>query len=199
MGVAFKLCHALIKYGRDNGRDRADSVDLRDYLDWTAVGTIADMVPLLGGNRILVRHGLERLNKTESIGLQALIDVAGVNGRIDTYHVGFCIGPRLNAAGRLGSPQMALELLLTDDPQRARQIARQLDEANRERKEIESAIRHEAETVINTWFDPSSHFGLVVGKQGWHPGVIGIVASRLTAAYGCSVQVHRNRLFPYYG
>ena len=183
VGVVFKLCHALIKYGRDNGYDYANDIDLRDYLEWVALGTVTDIVPLLGENRIMVRHGLARLTQTSLPGWTALLDVAGIRGPINTYHVGFCLGPRLNAAGRLSNPDSALELLLTDDARQANEIAAALDAANRERQQIESKICSEARAEIDSFFDDSTHFGLVTGRQGWHPGVIGIVASRLAATY----------------
>ncbi|MDA1044628.1 MAG: DHH family phosphoesterase, partial [Verrucomicrobia bacterium] len=102
VGVAFKLCHAIVKAGMASGRAVIEKVDLRRHLDLVAVGTIADIVPLEGENRILARHGLVRLNKYPRLGLSELLNVAGVSGDIDAYHVGFVIGPRLNAAGRLG-------------------------------------------------------------------------------------------------
>ncbi|MDA0578453.1 MAG: DHH family phosphoesterase, partial [Verrucomicrobia bacterium] len=142
VGVAFKLCHALIKAGMQAGRAAASSVDLREYLDLVAVATIADVVPLVGENRILASHGLKRLNATPRLGFRAILDAAGVRNRVvDTYHVGFVIGPRLNAAGRLGDASVALDLLLTDDPALAARRAQALEAANRERKSIEDEIR----------------------------------------------------------
>ena len=183
VGVAFKLCHALLKHGRQNGQKTAEAVDLRLFLDLVGVGTIADVVPLKAENRILARYGLEQLNKTKSVGLKALIDVAGIKGKLDAYHVGFLIGPRLNAAGRLGDAQAALDLLLTDDPQRARDVAAQLDKSNRERQDVEKQIVAEATQELAASFDPKKHFGLVLARKGWHPGVIGIVASRICQSY----------------
>ena len=183
VGVAFKLCHALLKRGRQNGQKRAEEIDLRLYLDLVGVGTIADVVPLTDENRILARYGLDQLNKTKSAGLKALSDVAGIQGRIDAYHVGFLIGPRLNAAGRLGDAQAALDLLMTDDPLRARDLAGQLDRSNRERQDVEKRIVDEAVKEIEGSFDPKKHFALVLARKGWHPGVIGIVASRICQAY----------------
>ncbi len=183
VGVAFKLCHALLKRARQDQRPEEKSVDLREYLDLIGIGTIADIVPLQDENRILARHGLARLNRTECIGLKSIIRVAGITGALDTYHVGFLIGPRLNAAGRLGDAQAALELLLTQDPVRADELAAQLDAANRERQELEARIVKEAIEEIDAFFDPKRHFGLVVARKGWHAGVIGIVASRLVQKY----------------
>lgn len=189
VGVVFKLCHALVKDARRQGRPGAEQIDLRDYLDWVALGTVADIVPLRGENRILVRHGLARLNRSEAAGWQALIEVAGLHKVVSAQHIAFGLGPRLNAAGRIGDAERALELLLTDDPRRAREIARELDGANRERQAIEKDILRQAEESIAAAYDPSAQFGLVVGAVGWHPGVIGIVASRLVKRYQRPVAV----------
>ena len=183
VGVAFKLCHALVKKGRETGVPAAAATDLRDYLDLVALGTIADIVPLQDENRIYARHGLARLNQTDSIGLKSLIEVAGIKGEVEAYHVGFILGPRLNAAGRIGDAQAALELLLTDQPERAHVLALQLDRANRERQDIEARIVREATTQIDSFFEPAKHFSLVVASDQWHAGVVGIVASRLSARY----------------
>jgi single-stranded-DNA-specific exonuclease len=184
VGVAFKVCHALIKRGREGGRKEAEGVDLRDTLDLVALGTIADVVPLLGENRILASHGLLRLNRRERLGLQALGEVAGASGDLGAYHVAFVLGPRLNAAGRMGTADAALELLLTGREERARSLAAELDVCNRERKRIEKEILDEAVGRIEAVFDPAVHHGIVVGDHGWHVGVIGIVAARLSGRYG---------------
>jgi len=184
VGVAFKLCHALLKTGRDRGVAAAAELDLRPYLDLVALGTIADVVPALEENRILVRHGLACLNRRGREGLRALADVAGVNGELGAYHVGFVLGPRMNAAGRMGDAETALNLLLTDQADKARPLALALDEANRARKRTETEILDSAIERIDAWFDPDVHFGIVVGETGWHVGVVGIVASRLAARYG---------------
>ncbi len=113
VGVAFKLGHALLKVGRESRRAAAKTCDLREYLDLVALGTVADVVPLLGENRTFVRHGLERLRETQSVGLHALCQEAGLSDKIDAWHIGFVLGPRLNAAGRLGAANAALDLLLT--------------------------------------------------------------------------------------
>lgn len=183
VGVAFKLCHGLLLAGREAGQAGVDSVDMRAYLDLVAVGTVADVVPLLGENRILVRYGLAQINAGTSPGLGALIRVAGVRTEIDCYHLGFLIGPRLNAAGRLGDAAPALELLLADDLGRARRLAGQLDAANRERKRIEEQIILDAAAEIEHDFNPDWDCGIVVGGVGWHIGAIGIVAARLCGRY----------------
>jgi single-stranded-DNA-specific exonuclease len=124
VGLAFKLAHALLK--RD--RQLSERIDLREHLDLVAVGTVADVVPLIEENRILVKAGLERLSHTQKIGLRALMDMAGVPDVVSPYHIGFRIAPRLNAAGRLADAMAALELLLTDDATRAKELATKLDD-----------------------------------------------------------------------
>jgi len=189
VGVAFKLCHALIKEGRDAGCPLAALLDLRDYLDFVAVATLTDQVPLLGENRALVRAGLQALQDSKWTGWNALKKEAGLNGEIETWHAGFTLGPRINAAGRIGRVDAALELLLTDLPARADEQARLLEIANRERQLIEKEIVHEALEEVEATFDEHKHFGLVIAREGWHIGVIGIVASRLVARYGRPVVV----------
>jgi single-stranded-DNA-specific exonuclease len=172
VGVAFKLAHALLK----QERRLADSIDLREHLDLVAVGTVADIVPLVGENRIFVRAGLERLPHTQKIGLRALMDVADVPDNVKPYHIGFRIGPRLNAAGRLANAMAALELLLTDDRARAAQLAKLLNDHNAERQRIEEDITEQAQAMAREF---ESDRILVLSNSDWHTGVIGIVASRI--------------------
>jgi len=183
IGVAFKFCHALLKEGRSRGCPAAAEIDLRDYLDLVAIGTIADVAPLTGENRALVSHGLQRLPATRNPGLRALLAQTGLSGELSPYHVAFVLGPRLNAAGRIGSAEAALGLLLTEDDDEARQLAERLERDNAERRRIEDGIRQEAEAELDAGFDARAHFGLVAARAGWHPGAIGIVASRLCAKY----------------
>ena len=182
VGVAFMLCCALVKYGRAQGFDLR-GIELKGYLDLVALGTVADVVPLLGENRIFAKHGLAHINKSPSLAWEALRAAASLNGRLDAYHLSFCVAPRLNAAGRLDTAETALELFMTDDKTRVGDIANGLDRANRERQAIEKRILSEAIAEIDGYFDEKTDFGLVVGKCGWHVGVIGIVASRLAARY----------------
>ncbi|MEI6563566.1 MAG: single-stranded-DNA-specific exonuclease RecJ [bacterium] len=184
VGVAFKVCHALLKHGRDRKQKTALDLDLRGVLDLVALGTVSDMVPMIHENRILVRHGLAQLNRRERLGLRVLSEIAGATGELGTYHVGFVLGPRMNAAGRLGKADDALELIMTDNPTKARELASVLDLANKDRKQIEGEIMDDAFRRIDAFFDPEIHFGIVVGAVGWHVGVIGIVASRLVHRYG---------------
>jgi single-stranded-DNA-specific exonuclease len=180
--VAYKLAGALLDADcRANGGADGKAERLRrrleDDLDLVALATIADVVPLLGENRALVRRGLRALAGTSKPGLRELMAVAGVDpSRVDERSVGFALAPRLNAAGRLYRADAGLELILTEDPVRARQIARELDSANRERRELETRIRFEAEAQIAELGERSAY---VLASERWHAGVIGIVASRL--------------------
>lgn len=173
VGLAFKLAHALLK------RRPVGGFDLRDHLDLVAVGTVADLVPMVEENRILVAVGMQRLARTGRVGLRELMSIAGVRPPAQTGDIGFRIGPRLNAAGRLGTARAALELLLTRDLSRARTLAAELDRQNRERQTVERATLLEAESNVAADFDPRRDAAIVVGGRGWHQGVIGIVASRL--------------------
>lgn len=183
VGVAFKLAHGLVKAGRGRDDARASSVDLRDYLDLVALGTVADIVPLTDENRIMVRHGLARMADTGWVGMDALMEVAGLRGEPDAGSLGFQLGPRINAAGRIGEPMQALRLLTTNDPLEAQNIALLLDRNNQERRNMERRMAEEAFTEIDAYFNPQNHFGLVVAREGWHPGVVGIVASRISRHY----------------
>jgi single-stranded-DNA-specific exonuclease len=173
VGIVFKVAHALLK------RRQIPGVDLRDYLDLVALGTVADLAPLKDENRILVKRGLIQLTQTRWTGLKALIDVSQLRFPPTPASIGFGLAPRLNAAGRLGTAQDALELLLTEDPARARTLAGNLDAQNRERRAVEDEVFQQAEIQLEEWFDAARDAAIVVGAPGWHPGVVGIVASRL--------------------
>jgi single-stranded-DNA-specific exonuclease len=174
--VAYKLAQALYaKGGRDPG-------ELSRDLDLVALATIADVMPLTGENRTLVRRGLRALAATTKPGLRALMSVAGVDSaKVNERALGFALAPRLNAAGRLYRADAGLELILTADPQRAQQIARELDSANHERRQIEQRIRFEAEAQMAGLGERAAY---VLAGEGWHAGVIGIVASRLVESSG---------------
>ena len=176
-GIAFKVAHALLK------RRSIAGFDIRELLDLVAIGTVADVVPLVEENRIFVRAGLERIAQSRWPGVRALVEVAGLRPPFRPVDIGFGIGPRLNAAGRLDSASAALELLLTDDPARAQSLARSLDLQNRERRTIEAEVLAMAEAQVTSLYDPGSESAIVVGGAGWHPGVVGIVASRLQRRY----------------
>ena len=173
VGLVFKTAHALLKR-----RPLAD-FDLRAHLDLVALGTVADLVPLVDENRTLVKRGLVQLAATRWVGLRALIEVSGLRAPFSPPNVGFGLAPRLNAAGRLGTAQDALELLLTEDVARARTIATSLDTQNRERRAVEEDVVRQAELQLAESFDAERDAAIVVGAPGWHTGVIGIAASRI--------------------
>jgi single-stranded-DNA-specific exonuclease len=178
-GLAFKLAHAIVKRGRETNLPGAADYDLRPLLDLVALGTIADVVPLTGENRILVSTGLERLNTTRRPGLIALKRVAQSPVRVGTHEVGFQLAPRLNAAGRLETAEAALNLLLARDMATAMPLAQQLDAQNRERQKIERGIAEEAIAAVRAKFKPDNDYVIVEGQMLWHIGVVGIVASRV--------------------
>ncbi|MEY4690481.1 MAG: single-stranded-DNA-specific exonuclease RecJ [Verrucomicrobiota bacterium] len=178
-GLAFKLAHALVKHGREAGLAGFDTFNLKPLLDLVALGTVADLVPLTGENRILVHAGLERLDGTSRVGLQALKRVARTRSPMGVYEVGFQLGPRLNAAGRLETAEDALRLLLCDREAEAHTLAEVLDQQNRERQEVEKRIAQEAGDRVRSRFDPERDRVIVEGDASWHIGVVGIVASRV--------------------
>ncbi len=183
VGVVFKLCHALIKRGRGQSHSSSKSIDLRQWLDIVATGTVADVVPLTGENRALVNAGLAKMNRNPSPGLSALISQSGITGTLNAHHLGFMLGPRLNASGRLGSAETALALLMSKSLDEARSLAVILDHSNTKRRTIETAIYEEACVIFEKTADPSTADSVVVADSGWHTGVIGVVASRLTERY----------------
>lgn len=178
-GLAFKLAHALMKRGRELGLREAAEFDLRSLLDLVALATIADVVPLIGENRILVSAGLARLNGTSRPGLLALMEVAQISSDITAHEVGFQLAPRLNAAGRLEKAQEALRLLLCRNIETSLELARRLDSQNRERQRIERGMLEEALRRTKARMEATSDFVIVDGHSPWHIGVVGIVASRL--------------------
>ena len=185
-GVAFKLAWQICK-GFGDGKKA--SPHLRDFLlgsiGLVALATVADMVPLSGENRILVRHGLEGIRAKPSVGLRALMEVSGCldKKRLTAGMVGFNLGPRINAAGRLERAAQAVEMLTTDDAALASNLAGCLDRCNAERQEVERTIVAEAHQMIEAEGGLSDRGAVVLGRKGWHPGVIGIVASRLADSY----------------
>ncbi len=172
-GVAFKLAHAMQKLAP------VPELDLRQFFDLVALATVADIVPLSGENRIFVRHGLQQMATTRWPGLAALMRVAGVSAPVRAGDVGFRLGPRINAAGRLGPAHEALRLLLTDDPAEASRLADGLDLHNRERQSVEKAVVKDAEEWVLRHFDSERDTAIVAGQRDWHVGVLGVVASRV--------------------
>ena len=181
VGVALKLVQALCTCtGHSNW--------LPAFVKVAAIGTLADVVPLTGENRIIAKLGLAMLSKgPHKVGLRALIDVCGLTGRaIDSYHIGFVIAPRVNAAGRMSTPDIAARLFLAADEtmgEEARALAEQLDAENLRRQQEEADIVAEAKKIVETDLDVGSRTVLVVAGEGWHRGVIGIVASKLVDAF----------------
>ena len=176
VGIVFKLCHALLK------TRPLPAFDLRRRLDLVALGTVADIVPLEKENRILVYHGAQEIARGRMLGLNRLLAVAAVRPPILSEHIGFRLGPRLNAAGRLTTAEKALRLLLTNDSDEATALAAELDLQNRERQELEKKICQAAEDKIRAE-NLADAPAIVVGDRGWHSGVLGIVASRIARSY----------------
>lgn len=171
VGVAFKLAVAL------------QAPNAWDLIDIVTLGTIADMVPLVGENRAIVREGLAKLGSTKRPGLRALMEVAGVKQPVTATHIGYALGPRINALGRMGSAMQGVELLVTENAQRAWELARHLDDENRSRQEVEAAILEEALKQAEALPPQDREYVLVLAGEGWHHGVVGICASRVLEAY----------------
>ena len=198
-GIAFKVCHALLK------TRPLDGFDLKRKLDLVALGTVADIVPLRGENRIFVQRGAIEIarhrtspsdppqdgfvqsanwqTRSTRPGLKKLIEVSGVRPPILTEDIGFRLGPRLNAAGRLSTAEKSLQLLLTKDENEAAALADLLDNQNRERQDVERQVFLAAEEQIAREFDPMRDAAIIVSGRGWHPGVVGIVGSRISRKY----------------
>lgn len=183
VGLCFKLAHALVKRGREAGMVEAVNFDLRPLLDLVALGTIADLVPLTGENRILVSAGLESLNQTRRPGLIALKQISKCPPCIGVYEVGFQLGPRLNAAGRLEDAEKALQLLQAEHLSEALVSAHELDGNNTARQKLQREITESAIAMVEGTFQPEKDFVIVAGAEHWHPGVVGIVASHLTQKF----------------
>ena len=179
VGLAFKLIHAIVKKGRQEGLQKERDLDLKQYLDLVAIGTVADLVPLVGENRKLLRFGLEQLSNTTRPGLVALKKITNIKSPVSVFNVGFNLGPRINAAGRMENPLAALNLLLAKDIFTAEKNAKLLDGFNLDRQKVERDISTKAIEDIKNKFDPDKDFVIVEGNMEWHLGVIGIVASRV--------------------
>jgi single-stranded-DNA-specific exonuclease len=177
VGIVFKLCHALLK------TRPLDEFDLKARLDLIALGTVADIVPLRGENRLFVQRGAIEIARSTRPGLKKLIEVSGVRPPILTEDIGFRLGPRLNAAGRLSTAEKSLQLLLTKDEGEAAALADVLDKQNRERQSVEKEVFLAAEEQIARDYNPMRDAAIVVGERGWHAGVLGIVASRISRKY----------------
>jgi single-stranded-DNA-specific exonuclease len=184
VGLAFKLALAVRTALHNKMGWRKDQLpNMRRHLDLVALGTIADVAPLTGENHILVRHGLDVLAKTDKAGLVALKAVSDVDGRVDARSVGFSLGPRLNAAGRLGKADSGFHLLTADDLKEAKSLAQELNVVNQERRDIQKLVQDEAEYLINRQVDLNEDRIIVLASENFHSGVVGIVASRIVEKY----------------
>ncbi|HWZ96009.1 MAG TPA: single-stranded-DNA-specific exonuclease RecJ [Opitutaceae bacterium] len=183
VGLVFKLAHGLLKQLRAENDPVALGIKLSDYLDLVALGTVADLVPLTGENRILACHGLKILQGTARPGLRALMQVAGVKTtqEILPVDISYRLGPRINASGRLADAALSVELMLSEDEKFCTDTAQALNAFNRERQDIERAITEEAERIIEKNFADTP--GVVLFGENWHPGVVGIVAGRVSRKY----------------
>lgn len=178
VGVAFKLLQGLASQLPEL-KER-----LFNNLDLVAFGTVADIVPLLEENRIIVKYGLEQLRKLENVGMQALIQTAGLGEReINAGHIGYLLAPRINAAGRMGNPSIGVKLFLTNDPVQALDFAKELEKENQHRQMTENEVLQEAQLQIEAEPEFALEHALVLAGEGWHLGVIGIVASKLVEIY----------------
>ncbi|HID96440.1 MAG TPA: single-stranded-DNA-specific exonuclease RecJ [Candidatus Latescibacteria bacterium] len=178
VGIAFKLTEALFE-GRGLDKD-----ELYRHLDLVALGTAADVVPLIDENRVLVKHGIQRMAKTENPGLQALLENVGLKGKVlGTGHLLFIVAPRINAGGRMGSAERAVRMLTTEDEAEAVQIADILEIENRRRKGMDERTFAEASRMVEETCQPDEDRAIVLASEGWHPGVIGIVASRIVERF----------------
>jgi single-stranded-DNA-specific exonuclease len=177
VGIVFKLCHALLK------RRPVVGFNLKDQLDLVALGTVADIVPLDRENRLLVQRGARQIAQSHRAGIRKLMEVAAVRAPVAAEDIGFRLGPRLNAAGRLSTAEKALRLLMTRDEREAGELAKVLDTQNRERQTVEKQVFASALEQLGAGFDPKEDAAIVVGARDWHQGVLGIVASRLTRKF----------------
>src|SRR6185295_16480575 len=181
VGLVFMAAAALNRELRRRGfwGGSLPELDLLSLLDLVALGTVADVVPLKGLNRAFVKKGLIALRNRDSVGLRALMDVARLDGPPTPFHLGFLLGPRINAGGRIGDATLGTRLLLTDDPSEAMRIALELDRLNTERRAVEQATLAEAEAEALAALGIEERGAVVIAsKDGWHPGVVGLVAAR---------------------
>ena len=192
VGLVFKVAHGLLKKMRQEEDPRAYKIKLSTYLDLVCLGTVADMMPLRDENRILVYHGLRWLSKTQNRGIRALHDIAEVNleSPINPNEISFKMAPRINACGRLGDASIPLELILSESDKTCQQLAKKMDETNRERQQIEQKLITQAENQVEDHF--RDDLGLILYHRDWHKGVVGIAAGKLCRQYNrpCIVLGH---------
>ncbi len=182
-GLAFKMIHGLVKVLRKANNKTALDLKVRDFLDFSALGTLADMVPLKGENRIITKYGLEGLQDTKQVGLRALLSVSGIPSSkdINGTDIAFKICPRINASGRLADASLPLDMFLSESLSDCHTYAKEVDQINLERKKIEQIIAKKAIEMVDEHYANDS--AIVVYHEDWHPGVVGIVASRLCRTY----------------
>lgn len=183
VGVVFNLVVALRRALREDGFFRKGEPNLADYLDLVALGTVADCAPLTDVNRIFVREGMKRMENPKRTGVLALKEASSISGAVNTFDLGFKLGPRINASGRLSKAGKAVELFISDDLRNAREIAKALSRENSERQNMEADILSDAVRQIETAPGILNPNSIVMASSDWHPGVIGIVASRIVERY----------------
>ena len=182
VGTAFKLAHAFVKYGLEHNL-LFKKLDLREILDLVALGTVADIVPLVGENRVLTKFGLKILARQIRPGVRALCDISGITNDFKSSDIAFKLAPHINAAGRLGDPNLAYQLLVTDNMVNAMQLAQKLKEYNLQRRLKEREIFNEAESQIYEKIKINESYSILIYGEDWHQGVIGNVASRIARDY----------------
>jgi len=183
VGVVFNLAVALRRALREEGFFRKGEPNLADYLDLVALGTVADCAPLTDVNRIFVREGIKRMENPKRTGILALKEASSISGAVNTFDLGFKLGPRINASGRLSTAGKAVELFISDDLRSAREIAKALSRENSNRQSIEGEIFSDAVSQIESSPGILNPNSIVIASPDWHPGVIGIVASRIVERY----------------
>lgn len=184
VGVAFKLAHALLNHLTKKKLLKEISIDLKDYLDLVALGTISDMGALQGENRILVRYGLIEINRTKRIGLAKLFEVCGLKiGEINTFDVASKVAPRLNSLGRIADPKKGIELILIKDESQAEELAKELDLFNIERQQIEKKASDEIDLYLSKHPEVFEDKAICLHSANWHPGIIAIISARLSKQY----------------
>ena len=184
VGLAFKVAHGLLKRLRQQGDIRATEFPIKEQLDLVALGTVADLVPLRGENRIFAHSGLRQLSDSARPGIHELREVSGLQpgSKVTATDIAFKLAPRINAGGRLADADLPASLLTCDNLAKSRELAQQLDQLNQERRRIERAITNEAETLVEE--NESNRLGIVVHADHWHHGVAGIVAGKISRSYG---------------
>ncbi|MFA9407890.1 MAG: single-stranded-DNA-specific exonuclease RecJ, partial [Candidatus Dadabacteria bacterium] len=183
VGVIFNLVIALRRALRDEGFFKNGEPNLGDYLDLVALGTVADCAPLLDVNRILVKEGIKRMQNPKRLGLQALKEASSIKGEVTSYDLGFKFGPRINASGRMSTADNAVKLFISDNLEDAREIAKELNKQNTNRQDTEAGIVKEAISQLESNPEIIGSNSIVLASRNWHPGIIGIVASRIVERY----------------